>query len=315
MRQALLVCVLAALACLARSGRADEPLRWKFTPGEELRYELRQETQSRTLIGERDLKSSIQQIMRQSWRVKSVAEDGAAEVGLTFDRMQMLYDTPNGVLQIDTAGDSVAEGDLAKVEQALRAIAGTEMRMRVSPRGEISDIEIPEAVEKTLQQSNGKDSLEASISPESLKAMILASTVVMPLDAIHPDSTWTNEREQLGIKLLLTYKYTGREEIEGRKVDTIDVSGEISLGDQPPVAELELKIDQQNVKGVIHFDAAAGRLNDMEVTQKTAIDISSGGTTGRQEVQVVMSHRLLDKDDAKGAEAQKTPPSDPKTGG
>jgi hypothetical protein len=207
--------------------------------------------------------------------------------------MRIKYDTPNGVIQIDTAGEMPTVGELTGVDAALRGLTGAEFSIKMSPQGDITQIVLPEHVQKLIDAAAGSEPLQSGISEEGLKAMIAQSTVVMPKETVQPGDDWNSERSQLGAKLALHYHYAGQQQVDHVQVATVDVTGEITFEPQP-VPELSFKLAQQEVKGVIHFDAAAGRLHDMRMIQKTAVDMTSGNTSGRQEIQVIISSQLIE---------------------
>ena len=71
-----------------------EALRWKFKPGETLRYTMVQETiQGMKAMG-KDFKTSLNQTVNLHWSVKNVASDGVAELSQTIDRVRTKVEGP-----------------------------------------------------------------------------------------------------------------------------------------------------------------------------------------------------------------------------
>lgn len=284
---------LLTLSTFHLAQATESQLRWKFKQGDSFQYRTQQDTQSRTQVGPREVKSSTQQVIEQTWHIKLVADDGTADIGLTFDRLRIKYDTPSGLLQIDSAADNAGPDELAEIAGTLRTLTGAELLVRITPLGEIAEVVLPQAIREHLESARASQELQTTISEDGLKSMIAQSTVVVPERKLQPGDTWESQRGQLGAKMVLNYQYAGLEPMSNPATSTINISGKITLDDQP-VPELRIRLAGQEVKGVIHFDAEAGRLQDLEMTQKTAIDITSGDTTGRQEVQVVLHTRLVE---------------------
>jgi hypothetical protein len=282
------LCCIASPALCA----AQDLLRWKFTTGDVLRYHMVQDTQSRTTVGTQSVKSSISQIIDQTWTVKTVADDGAAEIAMKFDHIIVRYDLPGGIIEVDTASKNPPQPELAAVESLLRAISQAELVATMTPEGEIRDVVIPDQIKKLIANRGAGQAMAASFTEDGLKEMVSGAKVALPHDPVSPEMTWTDEKQNQGFQVKLVYKLLGKETIEDRPLDAISITGEMNLAGQP-LENLTLKLIQQELGGKLLFDNQAGRLYSLDIKQRVAIDITSNNTTGRQEVQVSSTCNLL----------------------
>ncbi len=269
-----------------------EELRWKLKPEQELQYHLQQETQTRVRVSGRDLKSSIQQTIDQSWHVKAADADGVATIGIAFDRVVVKYDTPAGVMQIDTSAKEPGIGDVGGAEAALKALVGPEFVVEMAATGEVRGVIVPDKVKEELEARKLPDPLQTSFTEEGVKSMITQASVRLPDGPIEVGEGWTDEKDNLGLRLKLGYKLLGIESKDDQKLDKIEIVGEVVL-DRQPVANVTLKVVAQEMKGAIYFDRVEGRLASMELQEKLAFDVTSGNTTGRQDIQMFVTNRLV----------------------
>ena len=92
---------------------AGEPLRWKFKAGESIRYTMVQEISQETKDPGRVLKLTMNQTVDLHWSVKSVADDGVADMTWTIDRVRAKVSGPEGGFEFDSQTGKDPEGPLA----------------------------------------------------------------------------------------------------------------------------------------------------------------------------------------------------------
>src|SRR5262245_55748087 len=97
-RRACFVFTLVTLSAAATSTlAADEPIRWKFTSGEVLSFEMNQDMNMNIQAGPaQQMSTTAQQSMNMHWNVKSVDGEGNAEIEQRFDRIQLKMTVPGG---------------------------------------------------------------------------------------------------------------------------------------------------------------------------------------------------------------------------
>ncbi len=86
----LVLAAVASWAALSSTGRADEPLRWKFKVGEQLDYQMTQQMNMDMDAGKTgQMHTSMNQTMNMQWDVKGVDDKGDAVIEQAIKRVQM----------------------------------------------------------------------------------------------------------------------------------------------------------------------------------------------------------------------------------
>ena len=291
------------------SGAEAATLRWKFKPGETLRYTIDQKiTTTAKLPGGQELKNSLIQTVEMSWSVKSVNEDGSAELTQTFDRVLDKVDGPFAKYEYDSKSGKEPEGPIAAARLPLfKAMLGTPITFKMNAQGEPSGFQVPEKLTQTLREAGPSAAAAGALfSEEGLKSMILQTTVVLPKDDLAPGKSWTRQTKEsvpaIGTMTLdTTFTYDGPDDAEGRKLEKIGQTTKVDI--KPPAdakaeAAFPLKIKSQDSKGVIHFDNDAGHLVHLQLNDK----IERVATIMNMEINEVTetsTTRKLVKDEAK----------------
>ena len=100
----LRIALAAAWPSWRRPARAAEPLRWKFKSGEQLNYILARQMEGKLNLSGADITFKVDMTFDTTWKVKSVAADGSAEIEQTVDRIQINMSSPlGGNLDYDSA--------------------------------------------------------------------------------------------------------------------------------------------------------------------------------------------------------------------
>src|SRR5262249_51723913 len=91
-----LVTVLAALLIGAqkRGAQAQEVLRWKLKAGDVLKYTTEQKIVMSVKVMGRDRKQTRTQTIHYSWNIKTVSNDGLAEIVQRIERLSMRVEAP-----------------------------------------------------------------------------------------------------------------------------------------------------------------------------------------------------------------------------
>ena len=263
---------LAAAPVSARA--ADAALRWKFTEGQTFHYQMDQKTVTQVKGPNQDIKTTVNQVIDTTWAVLSVDKStGLGTLTQTIDRVRTKIEFPFGALDYDSKSEKTPEGLLAAaVVPKLKALVGARFKYKMSPQGELSDIEVPADLLKALKESAGPEGNAGPgmFSEEGLKNMIHESSLVLPMN-VEKGKPWTRQTKipspPIGtMSEEKTYTYVGPEK-EGEKI-TLDVK--ITL-EPDPKANLDLKIGNQDAKGTFYFDSKAGRVVQSTVTQKTEL--------------------------------------------
>jgi hypothetical protein len=293
----LLGCALAFSFSTTGGGaaRAAAPvLKWKFTPGEALHYQMDQKTVTERVFNGQDLKTTVTQTTEMTWAVKSVDPAGTAEIAQTVDRIRTKIEPSVGkAFEFDSKEAEQPTGLIAaQVVPTLKALAGTTFLYKLSPQGEPSDIKVPESLIKSLKDSSKAAPKGGMFSEEGFKNMIKEMSFVLPGTPL--DKPWTRQTKQpspIGTMVLdKTYKYDGSE-ANAEKI-VLDVKATFE-----PAPNLNVKLGGHEGKGVFLFDNKAGRVVSATVHDKTEM---TGGppTMPAKEINEISSVMKLVKTDS-----------------
>ncbi len=292
--------IASAVALTLGSGpapaRAAEPvLRWKFTEGETLHYQMVQKTVTQVKGPNRDIKTTVTQTIDTTWSVLSVEKgSGTGSLTQTIDQVRTRIENPFGNFEYDSKSDKAPEGPLAAaIVPTLKALVGAKFRYKMSPQGELGDIQVPDGLLKALKEAGGDASNVGMFSEDGLKNMIHESSLVLPDDA-RKDKPWTRQTKipspPIGTMLLdKTYTYTGPEQ-DGDKI-TLDVK--VAL-EPDPKSNLDIKVVKQEGKGTFYFDSKAGRVSSSNVTEKIDMLIKVMNAEINQSTDMSTTMKLID---------------------
>ena len=261
---------------LTAAGRADAAtLRWKFKAGEELHYQMVQKTVTAMKANGQDLKTTQDQTIDMTWKIGKVAEDGTAEIAQSIDRIRTKIDSAFGAFAYDSDDPKPAEGPIAAgVIPTLKALVGATFRYKMSPRGELTDVKVPEGLIQQLKESSPAAGAVGMFSEEGLKNMIHESSLDLPVDDLAKGKAWSRQTKlppsPVGLMSFdKTYTYEGPAD-GGEK---IALSSKIAL-EPTPGSNLDVKLGAQEGKGDFVFDNAAGRVSNSSVTQRIEMVIT-----------------------------------------
>jgi len=180
--------------------------------------------------------------------------------------------SPNGKFKIDSDSDEELEGMAKVVGENLIAMVGKPFSQTMNPSGEVLTVDFPEEFSQAAMVM-GKDAMEK---------LIKNASPVFPQDPIAVGHTWTQETTTPmpggigGAVLLSSYTYRGRETVEGKELDVIDIELKMTF-EAPEESQIAIDITDQNTEGVMYFDAANGYTTAMKVMQSMTMDITAAG--------------------------------------
>ncbi len=259
-------------------------LRWKFKPGETLRYSMDQKTVTTAkLPGGQELTNTLMQTLELSWSVKEVRDDGTAELVQTIERVVDKADGPLGKFEYDSKSGQEPQGPIAASRVPLfKAIVGAPITFKMNAQGEPSDVKVPEKLTRSLREAGPAAAAASQLfSEEGLKSLILQTTLVVPKEDLAQGKTWNRQTIEtmpaIGTLILdTTFTYQGTDTQNGQKVEKIDQATKIDL--QPAAdagnTNFPLKVKSQDSQGVVHFDSDTGHLVDSQMNEKVELSAS-----------------------------------------
>ncbi|MGE3820480.1 MAG: DUF6263 family protein [Isosphaeraceae bacterium] len=267
--------ILAVVASTTAASRATaDELRWKFKKGEALHYEMVQKTVTEIKANGQEIKTTLGQTINSTWKVDSVAEDGTADLAQSLDRVRTKIESAFGAFEFDSDVEKVPEGPIAAgVVPLLKTLVGATFRYKMSPRGELSDIRVPEGLVQKLKEAGPTAANVGMFSEEGLKNMILESSLNFPAEPLEIGKSWSRQSKipspPIGTLVMnKTYRYEG----PSQKGERIGLEVLIEL-ESMPNNPIDVKLGDQNGKGFFIFDNQSGRVVESGVGEKVQMVI------------------------------------------
>jgi hypothetical protein len=282
----------------ARPSHAADALTWKFAPGLANRYRT-----STTMDVTMDLgaggeqRQTIVNTIDLVWTVDKLQDDGAAVLKQKIERVQMKIAIPGGqTVEYDSKSTDEPQSFAAMVAPLFREMTRAEFTVTMSPRGKISNVEVPESLIAAIAASPGAQLLGDLATAEGFKNMISRSSFELP-EKLEPGVEWSTTAEIanpiLGKQTIVTtYKYTGPKEVDGVQFESFAPTLTIDFAGGPA----EAKVTKQESSGEILFNRTEGRLESMKLKHNLALTLTQAGKTIDQTIDQNTEMTWLPKD-------------------
>lgn len=295
-RRTLTSSLLLAVALLLRppfAASADELPRWKFSPGEQLAWQVVQTTKVDIAAGDAgETSSEAQQTIDLVWKVDRVDDDGTMHGTVQFPRIQVHIAQPSGLtLEYDSQADEGAEALSAMLLPLFETLLEAEVPLAISARGEVTKCELTEDEQRRLAGIPATRAMSDLVSENGVRKLV--ELVALPLPAEGEESS--KRPLELANRVLGTltgeigWSLAASEGDEAeRDIQHLTPSVELSVAPADPPGEDEYgqpqpltspTVEAQQITGQAKFDRAAGRL--IESTRTTRLTIT-GRTMGAQ---------------------------------
>lgn len=278
----LSLALMAAAFAAGQSDAAETILRWKFKAGDSVGCVIDQQmTQNLKLLGN-DIKITSGQLIDIRWDINDVDSAGVASMTQTIEKIRMKVETPQGVaIDYDTSSGKDPEGQAALLSPLFKALIKQPMTYKMTSTGSISDVKLPAEMVEGLKKVPGMERMGGMFSEDGMKQMISQGAFVLPTEAVDIGKIWKSEstvdQGPIGkMKTITTYKYAGVEMQDGKQLDKIDTSVEISYPDGDK-AETKVELTEQEGKGTIYFDNSIGRTNNSTANSKMKMAVTTQG--------------------------------------
>jgi len=318
-RWSFMVVSVAACGLLsAATARGENTLRWKFKTGDTLNYVMDRETEMKMDLSGSLIEIKTGMVFDTSWKVKSVAADGTAELEQTVDRIQMKMDSPFAQLDYDSSKPGSGEGQAWEmIGPTIEALVGQTFTLKATATGTVTDITLPEKVKAQFDKASGGEGggrrrggggmggMMGGFSESSVKEMITRSIVPLPEKAVTPDVSWKQSFEEkmmgAGVKKTeVTYSTSEKSSAEGHEVQKIAAKNEITF-EPAEESQVDVEIEEQEGGMAIYFDVESGRTLKAEGKQKQVIAITAPNREIVQEVEETVTVRQGKSGDGKDA--------------
>jgi hypothetical protein len=274
----------ALVALLIAPTRAADPVVWKFKVGEGNRYRMTQKMTMDIQMGEGTSETQdITNVIDMSWVVDEVNDDGSARLTQTIDRMQMTIE-PKGreKVEFDSKSTDEPQGFAAMLAPLFRELSRASFKLTMSPRGKVSEIEVPESLLAALAASPGAAAMGELATAKGLEETMSRMSLEMP-ETLATGETWTTTSEiqnpVLGKQTInITYKYVGPREKDGVTYEVFEPTLDIAFAGGTATATIE----EQKSSGEVLFNRTAGRLESTKLDHTMKLKLGVAGQTLNQ---------------------------------
>lgn len=262
----------------------DGALQWKFKEGQVLKVNMKQDMTMAMDLGVQQTEVVNNSATEMTLAVKGVDGDGVATMSNTIDRMVMQTEAPGVNFEIDTNSEDEPAGPAGDIAAVIKPMIGAEMSQKMSPSGQISEIEIPDSMLDGIK--NGDPMMAQMFNENTLKEMTAKNNLIFPDKKLAQGDTWENVTETLmgpaNIKMATTYEYLGVTEVEGTPLHVI--RGRIELSFPDGVNGVDIDIAEEDSTVLFYFDGNAGRLIKSDMDQNVVMEIAAGPQTITQTI-------------------------------
>jgi len=285
--------------------------RWKFQKGESLQYVLDQKTVTEVSGIPQEVKSTMSQTIDLRWMVRDVDAEGKASLAQSISRVRTRIESPVGAFEFDSNAEKDPAGPAGAVlGPLLRSLVGTEFLFKMSPRGEISDIKVPEKVVEAIKKTGPLGGGAGMFSEDGMKNMISEMGLTLPNEDLNKGKEWSSESKtsmpQVGVlSRTKTYQYQGAEAKDAKSLERIDQTTKVVM--QPdPKSNVDIKINEQKSEGRFYFDNARGYINESNLSENIKMtfkikigDVEQDVTQGNESTTVLKLVKASDAEPSK----------------
>lgn len=268
--------LIVATALSTSTVDAQEFLRWKFRRGEEIKYNVQQNMETISQVGDNQINQAMKQSMDMVWNVMDVSAGGDAVMHQIVKRIRIkMANGKEGEILIDTSNPEPSENPF--VQQMLSVfgnIVNQNFKVGMKPTGEVDHVEVPKELIDALRTSAAGNA--AALNEKTLEDMMKKSGVTLPSEKIGPESKWSSEQSvqfpfgTIKIKSTMTYV---EKDASGNAI--INVTPEVSVTPTEG-APVKMTVEKSSGQGQVTFDVEAGRVTKSQLDLQMLLKIDSG---------------------------------------
>jgi hypothetical protein len=298
---------VGCLLVLAGRARAETLLRWKFTPGDTLRYVATQEMNQKMQMPDPATPVTMTMTMTADylWTIRAVDPSGVATTEQSVERMQMKMQGPQGgLIDYDSASGKEPEGMAKMLAPVYSAMVKKAFVLKITPRGEVLETRAPPGLLEAMKKLPGADQMGDMLT-EGFKKY--AAMIVFPEQPVDKGQSWTRKTEVKApmfgtLATNFKYQYLGPENRGGAELEKIGVMMGMATGGEKK--DTMLKFKKNESEGALFFDNVRGRLVETAMKLKMQTEINMLGKQMVQDFEGTMGLKLQP---AAGASPQPKP--------
>lgn len=250
---------------------AQETLRWKFEPGTEWLVALDQQSDVSTTVASKSTTMTVHSGMEVAWKVVSVEPSGNAVISQKFRRFRITLEMPKtGPIAYDSAAEAKPAGDAKVLADAVRPLLEAELKLTMTPRGEITAVELDENAHKAVEAASANPALKPLLSKEGVTNIFRHALLPLPENEVKPGDEWSST-EKLDTPLGKVEQKTSYKLLEPdakspdvAQIESVSAIAPEATGDSNRMTSLK----EQEQRGLFLFDTEIGEMRSAEVKQK-----------------------------------------------
>lgn len=260
--------IAISLATLASAAE----LRWKFKEGDEHVAKVEQKSEVTSTVGGTSTVITMETGMDLLWQVTGVDEQGTATITQKFQRLRLKLEMPKaGVISYDSGSETKPTGDAKTIAAAVQPLLEAAVKIKLSPRGEIKDVELDDAARQAIEGLAANHSLKALLSKDGLTNILRQTLVVLPEEDVKPGDEWprtTTLATPLGNMQQTTTSKLLEPDARSPQVARIEQTSKLHLAEPTAAKARPATLKNQHQKGLLLFDNDAGQLRSAEIEQE-----------------------------------------------
>lgn len=275
---------LAAVTLLTASASSQETIRWKFTKGQKLAYEMNQKMDMSTAVAGQAIDMKMTNIMDMDWVVQKINSDGSAEITQKISRVRFtMSGGPFGKVEFDSdkkdGGDGGPIG--AQLAKSFSGLVNAEMTVTMTPAGEIKKLTLSDEAKAALKKASAQGGPGGGgVSEDTFRQMSTQMGAFFPAKAISKGDSW-NKKYSVDnpagkMEIDTAFKYLGTESKGGSRLAKIELKPKMSLTPKAG-SPLKMEIKDKGSSGTSYFDLSKGILSSSSVTQNMNMEMSANG--------------------------------------
>lgn len=286
-RQFVLVAILAVGYLLPASSSfsaemAAKTIAWRLRQGDQFRIRMTQRIRTEMLIGEKQSEVSMLSAMELHWRVVRTVPlapgpGDAMHLEQTVKRLILQVTEADGqTSNYDSASPDAVPKPLEEVAATVRPLLNSRISIVLSPRGEIQSVQVPAETDSLLRGVPAYSRWKDLLTRDGIDRMLRQALGRMPAQPVSAGDVWedTHEIDTPSGKITQAnrYEYRGTVVENGRNLDVVQRTTTVRSGEQRGEFDEPPPRREQHDTGILHFDAAAGRLARSQNRHKVATE-------------------------------------------
>jgi hypothetical protein len=294
--------VLLCVWAISNVARAEEgALRWRFQPGEVQNYRMTQTARLELhLPGDSNVVTEVRRVFDFRWSVQSVDPNGTGTIAVEVTAVKLHVSGPGGQqTEYDSTREDESRGFAATLGPLFQTMLKSELVARVSSRGELLQLEVPEDLQTMLHSKPAGKALGQLGSAADLESLVRLGLPELPDGDLAVGDEWQEDRSvecgTLGSLVAhTTYLWESTREENGEQVAVIVPSTTFRFAEAQEGAP-EVTSNEQLSSGEIQFHFTAGRLESSERHDGLTLTIHEGEEPTTGILEHVLSFELVPK--------------------